>query len=260
MAGCGATRPRLARVAATMAASAPVDSARDYRPLIACGMGLALVAVVAVIVVTGSSGSGSASAAANRLPSPRELPASTVAVVTHVPGKRGTITIGDFNHSLELSAIQAKLGSAPKPGNGKYKSVEEAALNSLFDQVDIQGQAQEMEIAFTPEQVVSQAEQIEKKNFKSQAQYTAFLKKSHLTPSDVLERVELQLLTTAIQSKVAEGLTGKAAKQRAFAEFAGAYAQRWRARTVCAPQYAVARCSNGPPLSSGSGAASTPAP
>jgi SurA N-terminal domain len=248
------------RCGAKIAASDPVTSSPDRRPLIAAGIGLALVAVVAVIVLSGSTGSRSGSAAADKLPSPKELPTGTVAFVTHAPGKRGTITTGDFNHSMELSAIQAGLGSVPKTGKAKYKRIEEAALDSLLDQVDIQGQAQEMGIAFTPKQVVSQAEQIERKNFKSQARYAAFLKRSHFTQSDVLERVELQLLSTAIQSKVTEGLTGKAARQKAFSRFVSGYSKRWRARTVCVPQHAVARCSNGPPLSRGSGAASTSAP
>jgi hypothetical protein len=32
-----------------------------------------------------------------------------------------------------------------------------------------------------------------------------------------------------------------------LAKFVAEFEQRWRARTVCAPEYLLARCSNGPP-------------
>ncbi len=223
-------------------------------------MGLALIAVVAVIVFSGNETSSTGNGGAIKLPSPKDLPSSTVALVTHVPGKRGTISIADLHHSMELSSSQTGLRAAPKPGQPKYKKTEEAALASLFDQKDVQGQAQEMGISVTPKKVISQFELIRRKSFKSEAQYAAFLKKSHLTQSDVLERIEVQLLTTAIQAKIIEGITGKAAQQKAFSKFASAFSQRWRSRTVCAPRYAVAGCSNGPPVALSSGAAPRPAP
>ncbi len=223
-------------------------------------MGVALIAVVAVIVLSGGDGSHSGKVDAGRLPSPKDLPVGTVAMVANVPGKRGTISAADLHHSMELSTSQAGLRSIPKPGQSKYKRIEEAALASLFDQKDVQGQAQEMGISVTPKKVISQFELIRRKNFKSQAQYAAFLKKSHLTQSDVLERIEVQLLSAAIQAKIVEGITGKAAKQKAFTKFADAFAQRWRSRTVCAPRYAVSGCSNGPAPAVSSGTAPTPAP
>ncbi len=213
-----------------------------------------------VIALSQSEGSGSGSGSAEKLPKPQELAKGTVALVTHVPGKRGTITAADLRHAIQLSAAQEGLPAVPRPGAAKYQKTEEFALNSLFDQTSIQGQAKEMGIAFTPKQVISQFELIEKKSFKNQAQYVAFLKKSHLTQSDALERVELELLNTSIQNKVTEGIKGKAAKQAALSKFASAYSRRWRSRTVCAPKYAVARCSNGPPLPSSSGSVPSPAP
>ena len=33
--------------------------------------------------------------------------------------------------------------------------------------------------------------------------------------------------------------------QAAFTAFVAAFEKRWRSRTVCAPQYAIKRCSNG---------------
>jgi hypothetical protein len=64
------------------------------------------------------------------------------------------------------------------------------------------------------------------------------------TLRDVRERIEVQILSTRIQERVAAGLSGRSG-QKAFAKFVAEYEQRWQARTVCAPEYVIDRCSNG---------------
>jgi hypothetical protein len=49
-----------------------------------------------------------------------------------------------------------------------------------------------------------------------------------------------------IQERVARGTSGIRDAQEKFKKFVDAYSKRWRARTVCAVEFAIDRCSNGP--------------
>jgi|SRR6478609_11260452 len=101
-----------------------------------------------------------------------------------------------------------------------------------------------MGIVVTPREVAAKLAQIKKQNFKSIAEYQKFLKTSRLTQSDVKENIKLQLLVTAIQTRIVKGIKGKRARHRANTRFVAEYLKRWRARTVCAPAYVFGRCSN----------------
>ncbi|HEY6549986.1 MAG TPA: hypothetical protein VIY71_02170 [Solirubrobacterales bacterium] len=180
---------------------------------------------------------------------PVELPANTVAIVSEVPRRTGTITKAEFHHALAQAAAQAGRKSTPKPGGNGYGKLKEVAIGESLDTVWIKGQAAEMVIEVTHQKVSRELARLKKQAFKSEAEYHRFLKESHFTRRDVRERVEVQLLSTAIQRRVVRGLSGEAAKQKAFSDFVDAYSKRWRARTVCAPEYAIDRCSNGPPSS-----------
>jgi hypothetical protein len=178
---------------------------------------------------------------------PVELPANTVAIVSEVPRRLGTITKVEFHHALAQTAAQAGRKSTPKPGGNGYGKLKEGALGERLDTIWIKGQAAEMGIGVTPRKISRALASLKKQAFKSQAQYHRFLKEAHYTRRDVRERVEVQLLSTAIQQRVLRGVGGGAAAQKAFSDFVDAYEKRWRARTVCAPEYIVARCSNAAP-------------
>jgi hypothetical protein len=190
---------------------------------------------------------GGSSAAGAALPTPENLPANMVAFVSVVPVSAGRVTKNEFQRALEQSAAAAGRASAPKPGGKGYVELRDEAIGELLDSVWIKGQALEMGIAVTRQQVATELAAIKQANFKDGADYRAFLKQSRFTRQDVNERVELQLLTTRIQERVARGVTGVHQTQEKFKEFVDAYLERWRARTVCAAAFAVDRCSNGPP-------------
>jgi hypothetical protein len=184
---------------------------------------------------------------------PVELPANTVAIVSEVPRRTGTITKVEFHHSLAQAAAQAGRKSTPKPGGNGYGKLKDIALKESLDTIWIKGQAAEMGIGVTSQKVSRRVARLKKQAFKSEAEYHRFLKEAHFTRRDVRERVEVQLLSTAIQLRVVRGVSGEAAVQKAFSDFVDAYSKRWRARTVCAPEYIIGRCSNAPSSSSVSG-------
>lgn len=178
---------------------------------------------------------------------PVELPANTVAIVSGVPRTTGTITKTEFHHALAQAAAQAGRKSTPKPGGNGYGKLKEMTIGELLDAVWIKGQAAEMGIGVTPRKVSRELTRLREEAFKSEADYHRFLKEAHFTRRDVRERVELQLLSAAIQLRVVRGVSGEAAVQKAFSEFVDAYEKRWRARTVCAPEYTIDLCSNAEP-------------
>jgi hypothetical protein len=179
---------------------------------------------------------------------PVELPANTVVIVSEVPRRAGTITKAEFQRGLAQAAARAGRKSPPKPGGNGYGKLKEKTIGELLDVVWIKGQAAEMGVAVTPRKVSRALARLKKLAFESEAEYRRYLKEAHLTRRDLRERVEVQLLSTAIQLRVWRGVSGEAAMQKAFSEFIDAYEERWRARTVCALEYMiVARCSNAEP-------------
>jgi hypothetical protein len=189
---------------------------------------------------------GNAGAADTVLPAPEELPANMVAFVANVPLSTGRITGAEFQRALVQNAVSAGRAAVPKPAGKGYAKLRDVAIGELLDVVWVQGQAAEMGIAVTPREVATELAEIKKDNFKNEAEYRQFLRHSHFTQRDVSLRVELQLLSAQIQEKVTRGVRGVRQIQKKFKEFVNAYRDRWRARTVCAAEFAIDRCSNGP--------------
>jgi hypothetical protein len=173
-----------------------------------------------------------------------------VVVVAQVPdrgGERGGLTTKkEFHHALAQAAARVGRKTAPKPGGNGYRKVKSLAIEELTDEAWIKGQAAEMGIGVRPRQVARELAGLKRLAFKDGAAYRRFLREAHYTRRDVSGRVEIQMLSTKIQERIAAGLTSEAAKQKAFAKFVDEYAERWRSRTVCAPGYVTDRCSNGP--------------
>jgi hypothetical protein len=91
---------------------------------------------------------------------------------------------------------------------------------------------------------------IKEESFKDGAEFRRFLRGARYTRRDVNERVEIQMLSTRLGSLLSRRIGGetssKSEEQRAIKEFVAEFNERWRGRTVCAPDYANGRCSNGP--------------
>jgi SurA N-terminal domain len=206
---------------------------------------VALIAASLMSVFAATSLAGS-NTAINILPTPEELPAHTVAVVSHIPVESRTLTTAELSRAIAQVAAQSRLKMTPAPGQPKYKALEEEALGELLDGLWILGQAVEMGVSVTDKQVSVELAQIKKESFKTEKQFRSYLKRSHLTMRDVRYRVELQLLSTRIQERILRGVRSQKEAQEKLSAFLAAYSKRWRSRTVCAPRYATEQCSNGP--------------
>jgi foldase protein PrsA len=133
------------------------------------------------------------------------VPSGDVALVEGVPEEIGAIGQDEFDRELLQQAAQGGEKKAPKPGDDKYEELEEAAMGELLNRVWLQGEAEELDIEVTEKQIDTELEQIKGQNFKTDAEYEKFLESSHFSEEDVLERVELQLLSTQIQEQMSAG-------------------------------------------------------
>lgn len=185
------------------------------------------------------------------LPAPEELAPNTVARIPEAPPRFATVTIGELRHALVLAAAQKGLRSVPKPGRKGYGTIEKSAMDALLETAWIHGLAAEWGIAVTRGEVKRELGRIKEESFKSGSEYRRFLKESRYTLRDLNERVELQVLSVRLQERLQTQIEREARnefeEQRAFTKFLAEFNETWRARTVCAPQYATERCSNGPP-------------
>lgn len=189
-------------------------------------------------------GWGATSAAA--LPEPDDLVPNTVARISEVPDRTGTITKAELRHALVLAAIQEDRHPVPRPDGRGYARLAHIAVNRLLEAIWIKGQAAEMGIFVTPSQVSRQLTLIKEQNFEDEAEYRAFLRETRYTRRDIFGQVELQLLGIRIQRRIAARVRSKSEEDEVFNEFVSAFNERWRSRTVCAPAYVTSRCSNGP--------------
>lgn len=208
---------------------------------------------VGLVCVTAAFMGAGWSAASVAAPSvPGEPAPGTVAVISELPRGAGTITKAEFWHQLVLSSVQAGLDSPPSRDGKRYEKLKTAALDSQLEAVWILGQAKEWGIHVTRGEVRRELASIKEESFRSSAEFRRFMKKNRYTYRDLRERVRTQILSTQLQERLQEKIgkrVGPKAEQRAFREFIDEFVERWRSRTVCAPEYVTERCSNGPPPS-----------
>lgn len=125
-----------------------------------------------------------------------------VAVVESAPDGLSPVSEAQFKHAIVLAAAQGKVKPIPKPGSAKYKELMETAMGELLDAIWIQGQAEEMGLSITPQEVAKELKKLKKQAFKTEKQYEEFLKESHYTQADVNTRVTIQILSERIQEQV----------------------------------------------------------
>jgi foldase protein PrsA len=130
------------------------------------------------------------------------VPSGDVAKVQDVPDEIAGVSQEDFDHAIEQQVAQAKLKKTPARDSKKFEELKNTALGELLDQIWITGEAEELGITVTDKQVEEELAQIKKQSFPSKAAYAKFLKESHFTQEDVDARVELQVLSNAIQEQV----------------------------------------------------------
>ena len=93
-------------------------------------------------------------------------------------------------------------------------------------------------------------EHLRAQQFPHRGELGKFLEQSGETAEDLLFRVKLNLLSAALQRRIVAGHHDARSISRALARFVSGFKGRWKSRTYCAPEYAVADCGHvvRPPL------------
>jgi foldase protein PrsA len=176
------------------AASARAKDPAALRRLALLGFGVAFVLLFVIVAVAEGLGDPS-------------IPDGDVAIVEEAPDDVGNISEDEFKAALEQSAAQSGKKEVPKPDAPEYDELKEAALGSLLDAIWLRGQAAEMDVSVTESEVAKEFKKLKEENFKTEAEYKKFLKDSNFTQADVDSRVELQLLSTEIQTQITDGVS-----------------------------------------------------
>jgi peptidyl-prolyl cis-trans isomerase C len=132
------------------------------------------------------------------------VPSGDVALVEEVPEETGEVSREDFDRAMEQTAARAGLQEVPEPGDDQYENIKNAAMGDLLDTIWIQGEAADRGLEASQREIEAQLRQIKTQSFRNEREYEQFLERSGFTEEDIRLRVELQLLSDAIQRDVAE--------------------------------------------------------
>jgi foldase protein PrsA len=149
--------------------------------------GAAFVVLFAIVAIAEGIGSPS-------------VPSGDVILVEGVPGDLGNVSKAELEHTMEFIGE----GQTLKPGSAKYDELKENAVNFKLEGIWLQGLAAESGLEVTNKEVSDRLAKVKKESFKSEKEFKEFLKKSHLTPADVNERIKIELLSEKLQEQLKE--------------------------------------------------------
>lgn len=138
------------------------------------------------------------------------VPEGAIAVVTDTPGGDTEITDDQFQRAKEQMAAQAQLDEVPAEDDPQYKEIAGAAFNDLLDIVWIRAAAADRGISVTQRQIDDQLKQVAEQNFQCKPnqdpfkckELNDFLKEAHYTKDDVIQRIEVGLLSNELQTAI----------------------------------------------------------
>jgi phosphatidylethanolamine-binding protein (PEBP) family uncharacterized protein len=193
-----------------------------------------VLAAVALAGCGGGGGSGSASTAAAVPSSPaastQGAPASkadTVASVSSTP-----IDKPSYEHWL---AVERALGATGSPSH--------KALAFLISSDWVIGEATARGISVSEAEVKQRLAQYERQSFPKAGSLHKFYARSHETEADLLARVKVELLESAIAAKVAAGKSGSE-RAALLSSFQRAFQRHWKSYTSCKAGYVMEYCAD----------------
>jgi hypothetical protein len=210
-------------------------------------------AALVVAVGAGSTSLGCLSAASALpalLPSGSGLdPATEIAQVDETPVTRSSV-----NHWLRIANAVApgkhrgRGCQLPGPGSPRYERERDQTAKALITARWIKKEAIERGIGVTAREVRRHREKIKREFYENRREYERDLRESCQRQADVDFKVKLDLLGTKIRHQVLKGVAGEKERMHVLDQFLSDFRAKWRARTVCAEDFLVSYCSNGPPL------------
>jgi hypothetical protein len=147
-----------------------------------------------------------------------------------------SITGATFAHWADIARRSA--GKHP-PSAAEVKN---EVMGFLISSDWVLGEAADLNIDVTEAKVRHTFNHIRDEQFPKRREFGVFLRKSGQTVADLLFRVRLNLLSTAIQRHVLAGHRGAKSRQRALGGFVQEFKLKWTAQTSCEPGYVISDC------------------
>jgi Raf kinase inhibitor-like YbhB/YbcL family protein len=206
---------------------------------------------------TSSGGSSAAVASGASVSSPAALARSgTVATVNGTPIARAT-----FVHWL---AVITALSAASGHGAGSSaQALKNRTLGFLITAQWVLAEAAAQGTDVSEAAVHKRLEEVRRKQFKQPAELQKYLAKAGETQADLLLRIKLELLESAISQRASAAKHTTAEKQAALTGFQEEFQRKWKAKTSCRSGYVMEDCKEdqSPPIrpaGAGHGASSSP--
>jgi len=187
-----------------------------------------------------SSTAGSSSAATITVPSDAHTSSqatsaggAAVATVEATPIAQAT-----FAHWLAITA--ALSGDRGHDASASNTALKDEVMGFLISSEWLLGEAAAQGIEISEAAVHKRFEEVQKQQFKHPGELQKYLAKNHVTMADLLLRVKLELIESAISRKVTAAKHTAAEKKAALASFQAQFESKWRAKTHCAAGYVTA--------------------
>jgi len=193
-----------------------------------------------------SAGSSSTSSTAGGSPpaitsgagaSSHSTPASSAAVATV---EATPIAQATFAHWLAITA--ALSGQRGHDASASKEALKDRVMGFLITSEWLLGEAAAQGVDISEAATHKRLEEIQKKQFKAPSELQEYLAKNHETTADLLLRVKLELIESAISRKVTTTKHTAAEKTAALASFQKQFQSKWRAKTSCAAGYVTGDC------------------
>lgn len=130
----------------------------------------------------------------------------------------------------------------PSKGSPSARELTTQVMGFLISADWVIGEANALRLHVSIGKVRHKLAELRKQQFPKNSAFKAYLRKSHQTVRDLQLRVQLNLLTQLIQKHVTARHRGSAEQQHALSNFVRAFKIRWKAKTFCQAEYAVADC------------------
>jgi hypothetical protein len=160
---------------------------------------------------------------------------AAVATVEATPIAQAT-----FAHWLAVTA--ALTGASGHAASASDAALKDKVMGFLLTSEWVLGEAAALGVSVSEADVHKRLEEVQKKQFKKPAELQQYLTKNHETMADLLLRVKLELLESAIARKVTATKHTAAEKKAALASFQDQFEARWKAKTNCAKGYSMEDC------------------
>lgn len=214
------------------------------------GQRLSLILLLGAVAIggCGSSGSetstGDTSASDTTAPASEErvsppsgpiAPSKTLATIAAAPKGAGVISGAEFDQGMTEATATRGLKKIPKPGDEEYVGMKNEVLGGLIIYVWLEGEAEEMGIEPTDEEV---AEALRKSGEEDS------LRENEYTQATMMERTKNGLLVEEIEDALAKQSPKN--PEKAYREFDAQFQEQWHARTHCVKGFVVQQCGNDP--------------